>query len=113
MITTHHRKAAEPFYAHTLALRRNGDDGFEALFDLAGVTRRLTEVTGYTAPPHPVLGWDVPDIESAVAALTANGVAMNVYEGLGQDECGIWTAPDSSCKVAFFNDPDGDGLSLT
>ena len=22
-------------------------------------------------------------------------------------------APDGSCKVAFFNDPDGNGLSLT
>ena len=113
MITTSDRKAAEAFYAGTLGLRRKGDDGFAALFDLAGVTLRLTEGPGYTAPPHPVLGWDVPDIDSAVAALTANGVAMNVYEGLGQDERGIWTAPDSSCKVAFFNDPDGNGLSLT
>ena len=45
--------------------------------------------------------------------LTAKGVTMNIYEGLGQDGNGIWTAPDSSCKVAFFNDPDGNGLSLT
>jgi catechol 2,3-dioxygenase-like lactoylglutathione lyase family enzyme len=59
-----------------------------------------------------VLGWEVPDIEAAVASLTANGVAMNIYEGFGQDESGIWTAPDGSGKVAFFNDPDGNGLSL-
>ena len=38
---------------------------------------------------------------------------MNVYEGLGQDPQGIWTAPDGRCKVAFFNDLDGNGLSLT
>ena len=38
---------------------------------------------------------------------------MNIYEGLGQNQSGIWTAPDGSCKVAFFNDPDGNGLSLT
>ena len=113
MITTSDRKTAESFYAGTLGLRRKGDDGFAALFDLAGVTLRLTEVPGYAAPPHPVLGWEVPDMESAVAALAANGVTMNVYEGLGQDERGIWTAPDGSCKVAFFNDPDGNGLSLT
>ena len=94
-------------------LRRKGDDGFAALFDLAGVTLRLTEVPGYTAPPTPVLGWEVPDMEAAVAALSANGVRMNIYEGLGQDEKGIWTAPDGSCKVAFFSDPDGNGLSLT
>jgi catechol 2,3-dioxygenase-like lactoylglutathione lyase family enzyme len=113
MINTNDRKAAEPFYADTLGLRRKGDDGFAALFDLAGVTLRLTEVPGYSAPLHPVLGWEVPDIEAAVSALTAKGLAMNVYEGLGQDERGIWTAPDESCKVAFFNDPDGNGLSLT
>jgi len=32
---------------------------------------------------------------------------------MGQDALGIWTAPDGSSKVAFFNDPDGNGLSLT
>lgn len=112
MIATRDRKAAEPFYAETLGLKRKGDDGFAALFDLAGVTLRLTEVPGYSAPVHPVLGWEVPDIESAVAALRANGVAMNIYEGLGQDGNGIWTAPDGSGRVAFFSDPDGNGLSL-
>jgi catechol 2,3-dioxygenase-like lactoylglutathione lyase family enzyme len=113
MIATADRKAAEPFYAGVLGLPRKGDDGFAALFDLTGVTLRLTEVPGYSAPPHPVLGWEVPDIESAVAALSANGVGTNVYEGMGQDELGIWTAPDGSGKVAFFSDPDGNGLSLT
>jgi catechol 2,3-dioxygenase-like lactoylglutathione lyase family enzyme len=113
MIATADRKAAEPFYADVLGLRRKGDDGFAALFDLAGVTLRLTEVPGYVAPPHPVLGWEVPDMAAAVADLAANGLTMNVYEGIGQDEKGIWTAPDGSCKVAFFSDPDGNGLSLT
>lgn len=113
MITTKDRKVAEPFYADTLGLRQRGDDGFAALFDLAGVTLRLTEVAGYSAPPTPVLGWEVSDIEAAVSQLTANGVKMTVYEGLGQDEKGIWTAPDGSCKVAFFDDPDGNGLSIT
>lgn len=113
MIATSDRKRAEPFYADTLGLRRKVDDGFAALFDLAGVTLRLTEVPGYAAPPHPVLGWEVPDIAAAVAALAGRGVAMSIYEGLGQDENGIWTAPDGSCRVAFFSDPDGNGLSLT
>ena len=113
MITTRDRKVAERFYGDALGLRSTGDDGFAALFDTGGVTLRLTEVPDYAAPPHPVLGWEVPDIEAAVAALAANGVKMKVYEGLGQDEKGIWTAPDGRCKVAFFSDPDGNGLSLT
>ncbi len=113
MVTTKDRKIAEPFYAETLGLRRKGDDGFAALFDLNGVTMRLTEVPSFTPSPFPLLGWEVPDMEAAVADLTAKGVAMNIYDGLGQDEKGIWTAPDGSCKVVFFNDPDGNGLSLT
>lgn len=113
MITTRDRKVAEPFYADTLGLTRKGDDGFAALFDMAGVTLRLTEVPGYEASAWPQLGWEVADIGAAVAALAGKGVTMNIYEGLGQDEKGIWTAPDGSCKVAFFNDPDGNGLSLT
>jgi hypothetical protein len=52
-------------------------------------------------------------MEVAVASLTANGVAMNIYEGMGQNRRGIWTAPDGSCKAAFFNSPDGNGLSQT
>jgi catechol 2,3-dioxygenase-like lactoylglutathione lyase family enzyme len=113
MIITRERKVAEAFYSEKLGLRRIGDDGFAALFDLAGVTLRLTEVPGYEPTGHPVLGWDVPDIDAAAAALAENGVVMNVYEGMGQDERGIWTAPDQSCKVAFFNDPDGNALSIT
>ena len=113
MITTSDRKVAEPFYADTLGLRRIGDDGFAALFDVGGITLRLTEVPGYSATGHPVLGWDVADIEAIVDALAANGLSMTVYEGLGQDPKGIWTAPDGSCKVVFFSDPDGNGLSLT
>ena len=113
MIVTRDRRVAEPFYRDTLGLRSKGDDGFAALFDLAGVIMRLTEVPEHSAAPHPVLGWEVADIEAAVEALAARGVVMNIYEGLGQDPRGIWTAPDGSCKVAFFSDPDGNGLSLT
>lgn len=113
MITTADRKRAEAFYGETLGLASKGDDGFAALFDLAGVTMRLTEVPGYTAAAWPQLGWEVDDIEAAVAELAAKGITMNIYEGLGQDEKGIWTSPDGACKVAFFNDPDGNGLSMT
>ena len=113
MIVTRDRKVAEPFYAETLGLARAGDDGFAAIFDLAGVPLRLTEVPEHSPAPHPVLGWEVEDIDAAVAALAAKGVAMTIYPGLGQDARGVWTAPDGSCKVSFFADPDGNGLSLT
>lgn len=113
MITVSDRKVAEPFYAGTLGLKQLPGDGFAALFDIGGTLLRVTEVPGHQAGPHPVLGFQVDDIASAVAGLKARGVAMNIYEGLGQDDAGVWTAPDKSCKVAFFNDPDGNALSVT
>ena len=113
MIVTSDRKVSEPFYAETLGLRRLPGDDFAAVFALAGGTLRLTEVPGHSASPHPVLGWQVGDIAATVDALAAKGVRMTVYEGMGQDGRGIWTSPDGTAKVAFFNDPDGNGLSLT
>lgn len=112
-VITRDRKVAEAFYGGTLGLPRLPGDDFAAVFDLAGVPLRLTEVPDHTPAPHPVLGWQVADIVSTVQALTANGVAFTIYPGMGQDALGIWTAPDGVAKVAFFSDPDGNGLSLT
>lgn len=112
-ILTRDRKVAEPFYEGTLGLRRLPGDDFAAVFDLGGGQLRVTEVPDHAPSPHPVLGWQVADIGAAVDALAAKGVGMTIHDGMGQDKRGIWTAPDGSAKVAFFNDPDGNGLSLT
>jgi predicted enzyme related to lactoylglutathione lyase len=32
---------------------------------------------------------------------------------MGQDELGIWTAPDGGAKVAWFSDSEGNVLSLS
>lgn len=113
MIITRDRKVAEPFYGETLGLRRLPGDDFAAVYELAGAMLRLTEVPDHEPSGHPVLGWEVADIEAMVAALADKGVTMNIYPGMGQDERGIWTSPDGAAKVAFFSDPDGNGLSLT
>ena len=89
------------------------DTGFSIATKNPQMRRVLAYARKVAATPYPVLGWEVADMEAAVAGLIANGVKMNVYEGLGQDARGIWTSPDGACKVAFFNDPDGNGLSLT
>lgn len=112
-VITKDRKVAEHFYERMLGLKRLPGDDFAAVFDLAGSPLRLTEVPDHTPSAHPVLGWQVGDIEATVDALAAKGVTMTIHEGMGQDARGIWTAPDGSSKVAFFADPDGNGLSLT
>jgi hypothetical protein len=59
-----------------------------------------------------VLGWHVGDITGAVTELTRKGVTFERFEGMAQDDLGIWTSPGGG-RVAWFRDPDGNTLSLT
>ena len=104
---------ARRFYEETLGLRFVVDDGFAQVFDANGITLRVSVMPGYTPPSYSVLGWKVADIAATARALEAAGVAMLRYPYFEQDELGIWTAPDGKAKVAFFNDPDGNVLSIT
>jgi hypothetical protein len=51
-------------------------------------------------------------IVAAVGELTAKGVVFIRYDGMDQEENGVWTTPGGG-KVAWFSDPDGNILSLT
>jgi predicted enzyme related to lactoylglutathione lyase len=73
---------------------------------------RLTDIAGHTPSPHTVLGWQVDDINAMMDTLIARGVRFAVYEGFGQDARGLWTSPDGGAKLAWFNDPEGNNLSL-
>ena len=68
-----------------------------------------------TLPPAhgTVLGWQVPEIAATVESLGQAGVRFERYEGMNQDELGIWTVPGGSTHVAWFKDPDGNVLSIT
>jgi catechol 2,3-dioxygenase-like lactoylglutathione lyase family enzyme len=105
--------ASRGFYEGTLGLPLGPQDDHATVYDLGGATLRVTHIPGFAAAPHSVLGWHVADIAAAVTELRAKGIAFTIYEGFGQDELGIWTAPDNGAKVAWFNDPDGNVLGLT
>jgi catechol 2,3-dioxygenase-like lactoylglutathione lyase family enzyme len=101
------------FYERVLALPLGPQDDFATVYDLGATTLRITAIDDFKPGPHPVLGWHVADIAATVGDLTAKGVTFTIYPGFGQDQLGIWTSPDGSAKVAWFNDPDGNVLSLT
>jgi len=61
--------------------------------------------------PYSVLAWNVDDIDAVADGLVARGVVFARYDGLDQDERGVWTAPDGA-RIAWFLDPDGNNLSL-
>jgi catechol 2,3-dioxygenase-like lactoylglutathione lyase family enzyme len=104
---------AKAFYRDTLGLRLVSEEPpFALVFDANGIMLRL--VMGKQLPPAygTVLGWGVPDIAATVKDLNRAGVAFERFEGMKQDELGIWASP-SGAKIAWFKDPDGNILSLT
>lgn len=112
-INVSNRDRALAFYRDTLGLALRSSDDFGDFIQLDGGLLRLTVLPDFKPSPHPVLGWNVRDISSAVMSMRERGVSFTVYPGMGQDELGIWTAPDGRAKVAWFADPDGNVLSLS
>jgi catechol 2,3-dioxygenase-like lactoylglutathione lyase family enzyme len=104
--------AARTFYEGTLGLKVVDDTPFALVLDASGTMLRVTPVAELTPHPFTIAGWTVPDITATVRALTGRGVEFTRYDGMGQDEQGVWTAP-SGDRVAWFKDPDGNTLSLT
>ncbi len=108
------------FYTDVIGLTFVHDDGFALVFRSEdphehghqGNMVRLVRVEKFKPAPFTVLGWEVEDIAAEVKALTKRGATFTRYGFLQQDKNGIWTAPDGS-KVAWFNDPDGNVLSLS
>jgi catechol 2,3-dioxygenase-like lactoylglutathione lyase family enzyme len=104
--------AARAFYGDTLGLRLRDESPHALIATAGGTTLRVTAVGTPVVAPYTVAGWDVDDIAATVDGLVARGVVFARYDGLGQDERGVWTTPDGT-KVAWFLDPDGNNLSLT
>ena len=107
------REAALRFYRDLLGLELRSSDDFGDFLDAGGALVRMTSMVEHKAGPHPVFGWEVPDIEAAARQLSECGVRLRIYEGMGQDELGIWTSPEGTAKVAWFEDPDGNVLSFS
>ena len=113
VICTRDRALATAFYRDTLGLTVAYEDAFAAVFNIGGVTLRVSIVADFTPHEHTILGFNVPDVVAIVKALREKGVTFNTYQGLSQDELGVWTAPGGTVHVAWFKDPDGNVLSVT
>jgi catechol 2,3-dioxygenase-like lactoylglutathione lyase family enzyme len=113
IICTTDRARAAIFYRDILGLRMKAEDDYAVVFDVAGIDLRVSTVPGFTTHEHTVLGFRVPDVTAAVTALRENGVTCNIYKGFRLDELGIFSPPNSTVCVAWFNDPDGNILSVT
>jgi catechol 2,3-dioxygenase-like lactoylglutathione lyase family enzyme len=108
--TTDQARARE-FYGRTLGLELIQESSFASAFDANGTELRVTVVEEAAAAPYTVLGWRVDDIDRAIRNLASKGIEFERYDGMEQDEVGVWTAPGGS-RIAWFKDPDGNTLSL-
>lgn len=104
--------AARAFYEGTLGLRVVEDTPFALVVDANGSMLRITPGPDLAPQPFTIAGWKVDDIAGTVTDLTGRGVKFRRYEGMTQDELGIWDSP-SGDRVAWFADPDDNNLSLT
>lgn len=104
--------ASRGFYEGTLGLRLVADEHFALVFDLGGRMLRIAKAQELIPARHTVLGWKVDDIVAKVNELSKRGVRFERFDGMPQDELGIWVSP-TGAKVAWFKDPIGNALSLT
>jgi catechol 2,3-dioxygenase-like lactoylglutathione lyase family enzyme len=103
---------ARKFYSDTLGLRLVEEQiPFALVYDAHDTMLRLTIVKKVNPAGYTVLGWKVPSIVVAVKTLSAAGVRFEHYQGMEQDDLGIWTSPGG--KIAWFKDPDGNTLSIS
>jgi catechol 2,3-dioxygenase-like lactoylglutathione lyase family enzyme len=103
---------AKEFYVDRLGLHLISENPMAAVLDCNGVMLRVTRVQELTPVSYTIMGWNVADIEHEAGLLVKAGVRFERFEGLPQDDLGIWASP-SGAKVAWFKDPDGNTLSLT
>jgi catechol 2,3-dioxygenase-like lactoylglutathione lyase family enzyme len=113
IICTRDRARATAFYRDTLGLALASEDNFAAIFNIGGVTLRVSVVADFIPHEHTILGFKVQDVKATVKALIENGVTFNIIPGFTHDELGIWTPPGGKIQVAWLKDPDGNRLSVT
>lgn len=112
-LATSDAEAARNFYEGQLGLALAADEQYALVYQLGGTELRLSKVPAHTPLPFTVLDWQVPSIEDAHGSLAANGVEFTIFEGMGQDERGIWASPDGGARILWFKDPDGNVLSVS
>ena len=111
-LATTQAERARAFYCGVLGLGFEEDGPFALVVRTANAALRIQKVAAFTPLPFTALGWRVGNIGATVKELMGRGVAFERFEGMGQDELGIWDSP-SGARVCWFKDPDGNILSLT
>jgi predicted enzyme related to lactoylglutathione lyase len=106
--------AARTFYEEVLGLQTSPEPQMGGLLHLhlAGGRDVLVYAKGpaHTPASYTVLNFPVPDVDAAVAELTARGVQFLHYDEPPTDETGVMRA--GGPLIAWFADPAGNVFSV-
>ena len=111
-LATANPERSRAFYEQVLGLTFVADEPPALIFRVGDSMLRIQNVDQVQKLPHTALRWEVRDIRTTVRQLRLAGVVFQRYDGLEQDEDCIWRSP-SGALVAWFEDPEGNILSLT
>lgn len=101
---------ARQFYSETLGLRTSEEHGLMWLHLAGGRDTLVYPQPDATPASFTILNFEVGDIDEAVDALTACGVHFERYDGVEQDERGVFR--QEGPYIAWFKDPSGNLLSV-
>jgi catechol 2,3-dioxygenase-like lactoylglutathione lyase family enzyme len=101
---------ARRFYGETLGLRVTEEHGMLTLHTAGGRDTLIYPKDDHTPATYTILNFRVEDVDKVVEELTARGVRFERYEGLDQDEKGVFSAQGP--PIAWFKDPAGNILSV-
>jgi catechol 2,3-dioxygenase-like lactoylglutathione lyase family enzyme len=103
-------KEAREFYGGTLGIKTSEEYGLMWLHLAANRDTLVYVQEDATPASFTILNFEVDDIDKAVDALTEQGVGFERYDGLDQDDKGIFR--EDGPYIAWFKDPSGDVLSV-
>jgi catechol 2,3-dioxygenase-like lactoylglutathione lyase family enzyme len=101
---------ARRFYGETLGLRVSEENGLLQLHIAGDRDIVVYPKEDHTPATFTILNFPVADVEAAVDQLAARGVRFERYEGVEQDDKGIFRGQGP--LIAWFKDPAGNILSV-
>jgi catechol 2,3-dioxygenase-like lactoylglutathione lyase family enzyme len=103
-------EAARKFYGETLGLRTSQEYGLMWLHLANGRDTLVYQQADLTPASYTILNFEVDDIDQAVDRLAARGVRFERYDGVEQDDKGVFR--EDGPYIAWFKDPSGNVLSV-
>ena len=103
-------EAARTFYGDTLGLKTSEENDILTLHIADDRPTLVYQKPDFTPATYTILNFPVDDIDKAVDELAARGVRFERYNGMDQDEKGIFRG--AGPYIAWFKDPAGNVLSV-